>query len=85
MHDTPEQIAARMTKAQRRAILWLPKDGKQRCWCLRDQTDFRPGIEGISFELRKIARGSFDATWWRLTPLGAAVRAVVAKEDGDAT
>lgn len=72
MHDIPEQIAARLTKAQRRALAAMEDD-------LRWQR--RP--HGARWAMRFSLLMDTDNDWWRLTPLGAAVRAVVAKEDGD--
>ena len=67
MHDTPEQIAARLTKAQRKAMLKMPRHHSQPA-CMTRLALYLDGLQ----------------TYGKLTPLGAAVRAVVAKEDGDA-
>ena len=88
MHDTPEQIAARLTKAQRRAILWLPKDGSE---VERVKQPMTAAVASLEMRFSDVCKGRSIRTasgrWscmaYRLTPLGAAVRAVVAKEDGD--
>lgn len=69
-----EAIAARLTAAQRRAIMWLPEAVDlarlptrrltARLWALYDR---RLAIK-VGFE------------WWRTTPLGARVRAIVARD-----
>ena len=76
MIDAPEQIAARMTPAQRRAIMWLPQDGK----AVRADNAAAPPLQEREFLRAMELMAAPSLRWRRLTPLGAAVRAVVAEE-----
>jgi hypothetical protein len=79
---TPEQIAARLSPAQKRAIMWLPADGSAAGSLWRGAA-----LAGVAaFKDPQIL-----VTWPNvapkryapaLTPLGLAVRAVLAKEGG---
>lgn len=73
---TPAEIAARLTPAQRRALLWLPADGSQRKRVLG-----KPPSYQAMFLLRPSLAEDVEFEIYRLTPLGQQVRALVAQED----
>ena len=80
MSDNAREIAARLTPAQRKALMWLPKDGK----AVRADNAAAPPLQEREFLRAMELMSAPSLRWRRLTPLGAAVRAVVAREDGDA-
>lgn len=71
---TPAEIARRLTPAQRRALLWLPGDGRT----------VAIGIGSPSVAAREWLRAmdmmEARGVLRRLTPLGAAVRAEIEQE-----
>lgn len=80
MSDTPEQIAARLTKAQRGCI--YPGPGNPEC--ARGPVGSMRVLLSVGV-VKDVNHWSFNGKrGGKLTPLGAAVRAVVAREDGDA-
>ncbi len=76
---TPEQIAARLTPAQRKALLWLPGDGSATPPIHTDPNTPRRDVRHRlrAAHLAQFAHGSA----YCLTQLGQAVRAIVEKED----
>lgn len=85
MSDDATAIAKRLTQAQRKALLWLPPETDTARSCPRK----------MSASLRAMAPlasgpagglvwpvGSYG-NWYRVTPEGAAVRAIVAQEPRD--
>lgn len=89
---TPAEIAARLTPAQRRALLWLPADGR---WVSRIHLSLAhgprsmPGASTAPPLLALLKVGSVEANPtsavedWRLTPLGAEVRAILAAQEAE--
>lgn len=81
-----ERIAARLSPAQRKALLWLPADGSVRERVLRTGA---PTLDQIlSMIYHKRHRGPLIGTGrghkhYCLTPLGREVRAVLAREARD--
>lgn len=78
MSDTPEQIAAKLTEAQRGFVLWLPGDGS---WVRTTEGDFnRWGVNGLrgfgQSGLIDSEYGRFNMQH-RLSPLGLQVRAIL--------
>ena len=85
---TPAEIAARLTEAQKRALLWLPGDGSERrtaeasdCDCYRFWQAFRK-LALLGVVHRRPLRKWPTPIMWSLTPLGREVRAIIEKEDG---
>jgi hypothetical protein len=64
--ETPEQIAARLTAAQQQALLRMEADPR---W----QAAPKRARWAMIFSLLM----DTDGRWWRLTPLGLAVRAAL--------
>lgn len=79
--ETPAAIAGKLTPAQRRALMWLPGDGK---WKLRMHVDFTkppgPSLLG-KLVVRSLAdwKNSRDGHVWRVSERGLAVRAELEK------
>lgn len=72
---TPERIAAGLSPAQKRALLWLPAEGASVSMMA---TWWAPAVE----TLRGLRDQIMLASWakglgWSLTPLGVQVRAAV--------
>lgn len=84
---TPEEIAKKLTPAQRRALLWLSPNADVRCGGIFErgqQTALRSvRRRGLAEMVFLPSRRGQDAHY-SITPLGAAVRAILAKEAGDA-
>ncbi|MBX9594222.1 MAG: hypothetical protein K2X46_07665 [Roseomonas sp.] len=78
MTDTPTaaQIAARLTPAQRKALLWLPGDGK----CVRADGKTTPPLQEREFLRAMDLMAAPSLRFRRITPLGAEVRAILAQE-----
>lgn len=74
---TPEQIAARLSPAQKKAMLWLPSSMLPEY--RRDSTDAKYSTLKALQERGLCARG-FQFLRWKATPLGLAVRAIIEKE-----
>jgi hypothetical protein len=95
---TPAEIAARLTAAQKRALLWLPGDGSEierqkgaprevSLWAMGDERIDNPEREAaIVYSLCRHSAREPGKVWaprrWRLTPLGREVRAIIEKEAG---
>jgi|GEM_PF-4279323 len=78
---TPEQIAAKLTPTQKRALLWLPGEApwhrqrKER----RDPTDRTlRSLCGPPFGLAGMPNGG----WFHVTADGLAVRRIIEREEG---
>lgn len=85
MTDTPEQIAARLSPAQLRALMWLPASEDMARICPRLMEVSLRGMAQLSSGPAKgcvMPVGNYGS-WWCLTTLGLAVRAVLAKETRD--
>jgi hypothetical protein len=93
---TPAEIAARLTAAERRALLWLPRDP---AWITAADLGERMGgtarmkAQGLgrlggTMAWRLMRKGLAalvpmrGTSGYRLTPLGLQVRAIIEKEDG---
>lgn len=80
---TPAEIAARLTPAQKRALLWLPIDGSvSSTRCHWSHTGSMVWLAGRCAAEKHIVgeNGPGNDCRWRLTPLGQAVRAIVEQE-----
>lgn len=79
----PAEIARSLTKAQKKALLWLPADGSERIevkWVSRRLNSIGIDTNGVVD-----ARAVYRTRWtraWRLAPLGLAVRAALEAEGG---
>lgn len=79
---TPEQIAAGLTAAQRRALLWLRPGGRWAKHCKGE--DDAPSIHVLHAlsRLGLATRSVTDKRGWRTTDhLGAQVRAILAQQE----
>jgi len=92
------EIAASLSEAQKRAVLWCNVDGSMRLYdksaprevsffCLQKVIKGDPTIElATMFSLVKfqdhptVKSGLWPARMWALTPLGAAVRAILQEQ-----
>jgi len=80
---TPAEIARRLSKEQKRALLWL---GIER----NDFEQFPPGMEVVALSMTEISKGDRlircinqgDCIEYRLTPLGTQVRAMLEQGGG---
>jgi hypothetical protein len=85
---TPAEIAAKLTPAQKRALLWLPADGSGRNnrGAGRPRADIQWRLKfhraGQMIEQKFIA---YCGDVVRLTPLGLAVRAIIEQKPALAT
>lgn len=92
------EVIARLTLAQRRALLWLPADGS---WKAQERGQHQVSLWAMILKhfgdperaacwsvalVRNMATSAASAMQWRLTPLGREVRAMLAaaaKESSD--
>lgn len=89
---TPAEIAARLTPARRRALLWLPGDGSAQStvyanhtyglWSYQLAQACRRMVQ-LGLVHRTAASSTTPRIMWNLTPLGLAVRAVLETEQSD--
>ena len=93
----PAEIAAKLTRAQRAAVLWCNADGSPREWekggevsffCLAKVIIGDPEREAATIysltvrgDSKTQKRGLWPNPTWALTPLGLAVRAHLEKND----
>lgn len=75
----PAEIARRLTKAQKRALLWLPEDGSA-----TNGTKLPLGLQNRHLKaLAEIGLCGIGGGWgWHATALGTQVRAVVEQGGG---
>ena len=94
--QTPEQIAGKLTKAQRAALLWCNEDGTPRAHTKGAETSFYCMAKAIKGDPEKEVatiyslvkrgqsqtekRGIWPTPTWALTPLGLQVRAILRGE-----
>jgi hypothetical protein len=73
-------IAAKLTKAQRDAVLWLPADGTRRPWGgASSDRDVHRDLRCLGLGDGKIDRTTSMMMRWA-TPLGRAVREILVQE-----
>lgn len=77
MSGTPAEIARRLTKAQRKALMWLPADG-----CSRPLGMKPPSMQAREFLRAMELMEAPTPSMRRLSRLGAEVRAELEKENG---
>lgn len=79
----PAEIARRLSKEQKRALLWLPADGSERQCSELDRSNPSKGrfseLRTLGLEQRRQAAGG---PMRRITPLGTQVRAIVEQGGG---
>lgn len=78
----PKEIAAKLTEAQREVLSYAVPGSDLPAWALREDHSGRTAAGSIRrmkglFEKVDMSRHGSQHWWYRLTPLGLAVRAVL--------